>query len=122
MRRTRWYTYPVALMLGVGALVAISLVSGSLREVAPIIGVAVNALAALVVLGALGYLLGTIWPATGWRIGLMAAFPMILVLAISVAFAGYFVRFLQKDMPVLAAGVLGACFAAAWSSRIAARR
>ena len=70
-----------------------------------------------------GSLLGFLWPKVSWRWGIWIAGPMIVLIGLSVLFAGQFEIFLKKDLPVLLLAIISACsgsFLLAWfkNSRI----
>ncbi len=57
-----------------------------------------------------GSLFGFLWPKESWRWGIWIAGPMIVLLGLSVLFAGQFEIFLKKDLPILLLAIISACF------------
>lgn len=70
-----------------------------------------------------GSLFGFLWPKESWRWGIWIVGPMIVLIGLSVLFAGQLEIFLKKDLPILLVGIISACigsFLFAWfkNSRI----
>lgn len=64
-----------------------------------------------------GGLFGFLWPIETWRWGLWIAGPMVVLLGLSVLFAGQLDVFLKKDLPPLLISMIAAClgsFISAW--------
>ncbi len=67
-----------------------------------------------------GCLFGFLWPKVSWRWGLWIAGPMVVLLGLSVLFAGQLDIFLKKDLPILLLTITPAClggFIFAWFKR-----
>lgn len=65
----------------------------------------------------LGSLFGFLWPNESWRWGLWIAGPWVVLLGLSVLFAGQLDSFLKNDLPVLLLATTAACsgsFVSAW--------
>ena len=56
----------------------------------------------------LGGIFGFIWPKESWRWGLWIVGPMIVLLSLSVLFAGQMDVFFKKDLPLLLLGLTAA--------------
>lgn len=56
-----------------------------------------------------GSLIGFLSPKESWRWGLWIVGPMIILLVLSVAFAGQLEMFLKKDLPILLLTLISAC-------------
>lgn len=56
-----------------------------------------------------GSLFGFLWPKESWRWGLWITGPMIVLVGLSVLFAGNLEIFLQKDLPILFLGLISTC-------------
>ena len=54
----------------------------------------------------IGSLFGFLWPKESWRWGLWITGPMIVLVALSVLFAGQLDVFLKKDLPLLLLGFI----------------
>jgi hypothetical protein len=67
-----------------------------------------------------GILFGFLWPTMQWRWGLWISGPMVLLLGLSLIFAGFFDSFLKNDLPILITGVVAAC-AGAWAGTLLKR-
>lgn len=70
-----------------------------------------------------GSLFGFLWPKESWRWGIWIVGPMIVLIGLSVLFAGKLEMFLKKDLPILLVAIISAClgsFLLAWfkNSRI----
>jgi len=57
----------------------------------------------------LGGIFGFLWPYLSWRWGLWIAGPMLVLLSLSVLFAGQLDVFFKKDLPLLLLGIIAAC-------------
>jgi peptidoglycan/LPS O-acetylase OafA/YrhL len=102
--RVRWYSYALAVVLGLAALFITA-------PSPPVDGAAVlTALTLLVACcTALGMLLGFLWPLKRWLWGLWLAAPMWIVVIMSFLFAGGSRLLLTKDLPTLAIVTVGGC-------------
>ncbi len=61
------------------------------------------------VFGLFALIAGFLLPVGSWRWGLALVIPMIVLLGVSVGFAGYLGVFLSKDVPVLLGAAIGGC-------------
>jgi hypothetical protein len=64
-----------------------------------------------------GSLFGFLWPKESWRWGIWIAGPMVVLIGLSVLFAGQLEMFLKKDLPILLLAISSAClgsFLLAW--------
>jgi hypothetical protein len=87
-----------------------------------IVPVLISASIGAVLYGASGFLSGSLWPGAGWRWGLLLIAPLFLILALSVAFAGFVGQFLRNDLPVLLVSFGAASMAAQIGGGITMRR
>jgi len=115
---TRWYSYLIVGLFGVVVmvvtLVVVSVFAALFWSSAPdmtersILPVLINSLVGAALYGAIAFLSAALWPDNGWRWGLVLIAPLAVILALSVAFAGYVAAFFRNDFPVLVI-----CFTAA---------
>lgn len=56
-----------------------------------------------------GSLFGFLWPKESWRWGIWIIGPMIVLIGLSVLFAGEVEMFLKKDLPVLLIAIICTC-------------
>jgi len=64
-----------------------------------------------------GSLFGFLWPKESWRWGLWIVGPTVVLLGLSVLFAGQLEMFLKKDLPILLLAIISTClgsFLLAW--------
>ena len=65
-----------------------------------------------------GVVVGLLWPMGSWRLGLWLSTPIVVLLVLSLLFAGYGDVFLRKDLPVLIPIVTTACLGGIIGSRL----
>ena len=56
-----------------------------------------------------GSLFGFLWPKKSWSWGIWIAGPVIILMGLSVLFAGQLDIFLKKDLPKLLVAIISAC-------------
>ena len=56
-----------------------------------------------------GSLFGYLWPKESWRWGIWITGPMIVLIMLSVLFAGQVEMFLKKDLPLLLLAIISTC-------------
>jgi hypothetical protein len=56
-----------------------------------------------------GSLFGFLWPKESWRWGIWIVGPIIVLIGLSVLFAGGLEIFLKKDLPMLILAIIAAC-------------
>jgi hypothetical protein len=56
-----------------------------------------------------GSLFGFLWPKESWRWGIWITGPMIVLIMLSVLFAGQVGMFLKKDLPILLLAIISTC-------------
>ncbi len=64
-----------------------------------------------------GLIFGFAWPKKSWRWGLWICSPMIILIGLSVVFAGNLTAFLKQDLPIILIGLIAGCsggFMGAW--------
>ena len=65
-----------------------------------------------------GSVFGFLWPVNSWRWGIWIAGPAIVLIGLSVLFAGYVEMFLKKDLPILLVAIISSCLGSLIFSRI----
>lgn len=111
-QRTPTYAYAVVLIVGIPAMT----VADALQP--PEASVLLRASIAGAVYAILGSVTGFVWPLPSWRWGLWMAAPVLVLVGLSVAFAGYVGIFLSKDLPLLVAVVFGGSLGAVLGGRL----
>ena len=56
-----------------------------------------------------GSLFGFLWPKESWRWGIWIVGPMMVLIGLSVLFAGQLDIFFKKDLPILLLAIIAAC-------------
>jgi fucose permease len=110
-RKTKWYSYLIVFILGILALI-LALTLSSLFDMMVSEGVVITLVIFVVVYGITGLAAGVLWPCTSWKWGLLLALPLMLVLFLSLSFAGQFMIFLKKDLPLVVSSLLFSCLGA----------
>ena len=108
-------TYVKGILLGLPALVvAFFMPTGSTF----IAGLAAVGMVFLV----FGFLAGWVAPSGGWRAGAAVSVPLVLLLLLSVAFAGEFRAFLVHDAPVLVTAIAFGAVGGVLGAKVKVRR
>ena len=69
-----------------------------------------------------GSLLGFVWPEKSWRWGVWICGPIILLVGLSVLFAGNVDTFLKKDLPVMLVAFVASCIGGFLGARAKQRK
>jgi len=69
-----------------------------------------------------GSLFGFLWPKESWRWGIWITGPMIVLIVLSVLFAGQVEMFLKKDLPILLIAIISTCLGSFLLARFKNRR
>lgn len=64
-----------------------------------------------------GSLFGFLWPKESWRWGIWIVGPIIVLIGLSILFAGQLDAFLQKDLPMILLALIATCLGSFLSSR-----
>ncbi len=65
-----------------------------------------------------GLIFGFKWPKRSWTWGLWIFSPLIVLLGLSVLFAGNITAFLKNDLPIVLVGLLTACIGSFIGARL----
>ena len=120
-RKTQWYSYLIVFILGIFALIAAGFISSLLYMIVTG-GVVLDLTIFAVVYGVSGLITGVLWSYTSWKWGLLLALPLLFALALSLSFAGQFMIFLKKDLPLVVSSILFGCFGAYIGSLIVRKK
>ncbi len=71
---------------------------------------------------AAGLIAGYLWPQQFWRWGLWICGPLLLLLLLSVAFAGNVTTFMEQDMPLVLLGFVATCTGGFAGARLKKKR
>jgi len=104
MNRQPRYAYAIAVLLGLLAAFA----PANLPLESPSFVTAI--LVSTVIFGAVGLLMGILWPGGAWRWGLWVVAPGLLLVTIGLISSGQFASFFRDDLSFLASGLVAACF------------
>ncbi len=75
-----------------------------------------------IVLFIVGLILGFVWPEKSWRWGVWICVPIILLVGLSVLFAGNVDAFLKKDLPVMLVAFVASCVGGFLGARFKQRK
>jgi len=106
------YAYVITLALGILA-VFVSMKMTSV-EMSLLKSIFLNAAIYLFI----GIVVGLLWPMGSWRLGVWLSIPIVILMVLSLFFAGYVDVFLRKDLPVLIPIVTTACLGGIVGSRL----